>query len=323
MRKKKRTSYPNGITRNKTLKALVLVCALAYALFTFLHDKNAHEGYLDAFRTADGYFSAYFIDVGQGDATLLVAPNGESMLIDCGPTASAEYLVKYMNDVGVERLEYLIITHPHEDHYGGATEVLDSFPVEKLLIQGDSTEIYPFDRLSYMAEHNRFDEPTEVIGAHRDDRYIFADAAEFYILAPEKIDPDDANESSLAIKLVYGETSFLFTGDAEKGSERQMLADGYNLKADVFSAGHHGSSTSNSDGFIAAVSPTYAVISCAKGNSYGHPHKKTLATFQKYGVTVLRTDEQGSIVLLSDGRRVWPLEAASEKAADAQEAKAA
>ena len=209
-----------------------------------------------------------------------------------------------MNDVGVQTLDYPILTHPHEDHYGGASAVIENFPVENFLIQGDSTEFYPYDRLIYMVTHNRFDTETAVIGAYIDDKFTFADTAEFRIFAPEKADPVDANESSLALKLVYGETSFLFTGDAEKSSENAMLADGYNLKADVFSAGHHGSATSNSDGFIAAVSPTYAVVSCGKNNSYGHPHKKTLATFEKYGVTVLRTDESGDIVLLSDGKSV-------------------
>ena len=304
MRKKTFALYPNGKARHQTVKLLALVIALVYVAFTALYDKNGRENDQAAFLQKDGLFAAYFIDVGQGDATLLVAPNGESMLIDCGPTENADYLVKYMNDVGVQTLDYLILTHPHEDHYGGAGAVIENFPVENFLIQGDSTEMYPYDRFIYMVTHNRFDTETAVIGAYIDDKFTFADTAEFRIFAPEKADPDDANESSLALKLVYGETSFLFTGDAEKGSENAMLADGYNLKADVFSAGHHGSATSNSDGFIAAVSPTYAVVSCGKNNSYGHPHKKTLATFEKYGVTVLRTDESGDIVLLSDGKSV-------------------
>ncbi len=304
MRKKTFAPYPNGKARNQTVRILAIIIVLVYGAFTALHDKNERKNAQTAFLQADGLFAAYFIDVGQGDATLLVAPDGESMLIDCGPTASADYLVKYMNDVGVQTLEYLILTHPHEDHYGGASAVIENFPVENFLIQGDSTEFYPYDRLIYMATHNRFDTETAVIGAHIGDGFTFADTAEFRIFAPEKADPDDANESSLAIKLVYGETAFLFTGDAETGSENAMLADGFNLKADVFSAGHHGSATSNSDGFVAAVSPSFAVVSCGKNNSYGHPHKKTLATFKKYGVTVLRTDESGDIVLLSDGKSV-------------------
>ncbi len=297
--------YPTRRVRSTALKLVSLAAAIVVVLICRIRDREAFQAYLDVFDRADGYFAAYFVDVGQGDATLLAAPDGSYMLIDCGPTDQADYLVKYLNDIGVQKLDYFILTHPHEDHCGGASEIIRNFPVEKFVIHADYLETFPYTRYIYQLGNNRFDEPTEIVGTRRDDRFIFADCAEFRILSPEEVDADDANESSLAIKIVYGNTSFLFTGDAEKGAERAMLANGYNLKADVFSAGHHGSATSNSPGFIEAVSPEFAVISCGKDNSYGHPHKKTLETFAKYGVTVLRTDELSNILLLSDGEEVW------------------
>ena len=309
--RKKFPTFPTSKIRNRTAKSVLVLAAAVYLIFLAVRDDKAHKEYQQVFSQAQEHFATYFIDVGQGDATLLVAPDGSSMLIDCGPTSGAEYLVKYMNDVGVEKLDYLILTHPHEDHYGGASAVIENFPVENFVVHADFTETYPYDRLIYMVSHNRFDEQTEIVGTRIDDRFTFADSAVFQILSPETVDYDDANESSLAIKLIYGETSFLFTGDAEKGAEKAMMANGYDLRADVYSAGHHGSVTSNSPGFIAAVSPTYAVISCGRDNSYGHPHKKTLATLEEYGVTVLRTDELGDIILLSDGENVWPLEQTS------------
>lgn len=297
--------YPTMSVRKRTTLAFtvfVLILAAAFGtLFDYTERQNAREQTVHT----DGLFAAHFIDVGQGDATLLVSPDGSSMLIDCGPTDSAAYLVKYLTDVGVDSLEYLILTHPHEDHYGGAENVIRNFPIEHFMILEDFAETYPYDRLIYMVENTDFETTTAVEKVSRDDSFTFAGCAPFRILSPGSADFDDCNESSLAVKLIYGNTAFLFTGDAEKASEREMLAQGYNLHADVFQAGHHGSATSNTETFVQAVSPTFAVISCAAGNSYGHPHPSTLTTFAQNGVQVLRTDESGDIVVVSDGETVW------------------
>lgn len=300
----KKYHYPTPRLRGRAAKIFTAIVLILAAVFGMVSDYRARERAAEALARTDGLFAVHFIDVGQGDATLIASPDGRHMLIDCGPTDSAPYLIKYLTDAGVDCLDYLIITHPHEDHYGGAERVIETFPVENFVILADHAETYPYDRLVYMLEHADSGADTSIIKARRDDEFDFADCANFRILSPEKADFDDANESSLALKLVFGGTSFLFTGDAEKASERAMAARGYNLRADVFSAGHHGSSTSNTRGFIEAVSPEFAVISCAADNSYGHPHRETLKTFEEFGVRVLRTDEEGDIVFVSDGERV-------------------
>lgn len=303
----RKAQYPNTRVRSGTVTVVTAVILALTALAGLYADYLRYCETAAVIARTERLFAAHFIDVGQGDACLLVTPENDTMLVDCGTTDSSAYLVKYLKDAGIERLTYLLLTHPHEDHYGGAEAVIKAFPVENLVILDEFAETYPYDRFIYMVENNAFGEDSEVILAARDDLFSFGSAASFYIFAPEKADFDDYNESSLALKLIFGNTSFLFTGDAEKGSERAMLAAGYDVSADVFSAGHHGSATSNTASFVQAVSPDYAVISCGKNNSYGHPHQKTLQTFADNGVTVLRTDESGDIVLVSDGERVLPL----------------
>ncbi len=304
----RKIKYPTPKFRSRAMRLTAAVLCAFVLLFGYIRDARKRALTEKELAETQSLFAVCFVDVGQGDATLVRAPDGECMLIDCGPTDEAAYLVKYLKDFGVESIDYLILTHPHEDHYGGAERVIESFPVEHLVIHAELAETYPFDRLSYMVENNAFSAESEVLTVERDDRFELAENAVFQFFAPAEIDFDDYNESSLALKLVYGKTSFLFTGDAEKGSERDMLSGGYNLHADVFSAGHHGSATSNSSDFIEAVSPHFAVISCGRDNSYGHPHQKTLDTFAACGVEVHRTDEEGDIVFLSDGINVWRME---------------
>ncbi len=296
-----RYNFPTKKVRSKTTVIVTAVIILIYLAMTVYTDYKNFVKAREAMSLADGLFSAHFIDVGQGDATLLCSPDGEYMLIDCGPTASGEYLVKYLKDVGVDTLEYLILTHPHEDHYGGTPDVIDAFAVENFIIHQDFYETYPYD--IYIDTFSYFKD-TEIIYAEAGDKFEFADCADFMILSPKEADFENLNNSSMSLKLVFGSTSFLFTGDAESRLEKEMLASGYNLDSDVFQAGHHGSSTSNKKSFVNAVSPRYAVISCGEDNDYGHPHKETVETFEKCGVEMLRTDEMSNIVLFSDGSAV-------------------
>lgn len=314
----RKNHYPTLSVRKRAVTAFTALVLILAAAFGALSDYKERQRAVELVSRTGGLFAAHFIDVGQGDATLLASPDGQYMLIDCGPADSAAYLLKYLTDAGVEALEYLVLTHPHEDHYGGAEQVIRNFPVEHFMILEDFAETYPYDRLIYMIENNAFGEKTEIDKVKRDDSFTFAECAPFRVLSPGSADFDDYNESSLALKLIFGNTTFLFTGDAEKSSEKAMIAQGYDLRADVFQAGHHGSATSNTAAFVQAVSPEFAVISCASGNSYGHPHQSTLDTFEANDVRVLRTDLSGDIVMVSDGERVWQLTAEdSENAEDA------
>lgn len=296
--------YPTKRIRSKTTAIIAAVVIIITAAVNVYTDYGRFVRARQAVLQTNGLFSAHFIDVGQGDATLLRSPDGEFMLIDCGPTDSSEYLIKYLEYIGVDSLQYLLITHPHEDHYGGAERVIESYPVENFIIGYGFEDEYPFDKYIQMLEENSFGEDTEIIQAKVNDEFDFADCADFMIISPKKADYDDLNESSVCLKLIFGNTSFLFTGDAEKGSERAMLSAGYDLRCDVFKAGHHGSSTSNTLSFVESANPVYAVISCEKDNEYGHPHKETLENLESVGAQTLRTDTISDIVITSDGTAV-------------------
>ena len=287
----------------------IFVAILIIAVGIHLYGKyNEAKQAREAMAKSDGLFTAHFIDVGQGDATLLCSPDGRNMLIDCGPTSSADYLVKYLSDCDVKSLEYLILTHPHEDHYGGAFRVIESFPVENFIVHEDFADNYPCNKLIYEMSNDSFDTETQIIETQKGQSFEFADCASFEIISPDETDPDDLNDSSLCFIVEFGDTAFMFTGDAEKGSEKDILNAGYDIDSDVFQAGHHGSRSSNTQAFVEALSPEYVVISCKESNRYGHPHKEALEVFEENNVIVLRTDILGSIVISSDGENVEYME---------------
>lgn len=295
---------PFGHTKSKYVKIIITAVIVIVTLVHVISDYQRFEKVQRAIDSADGMFSVHYIDIGQGDATLLRSPSGKFMLIDCGPTSSSGYLVKYLYDMGVERLDYLLITHPHEDHFGGAFSVMEHFEIEELIIHEDFAETYPYDKYIRMADDYGYDVVLTAVGDH----FEFGGCAEFEIIGPEKTDADDLNESSLCFRVVYENTAFMFTGDAEDHTESSLLSSGKPLKSNVLKAGHHGSSTSNTVNFVNAVSPEYAVVSCGKNNDYGHPHRETVRIFENAGIKMLRTDEKENIVFVSDGKEVTYLE---------------
>ena len=238
--------------------------------------------------------SVHFIDVGQGDATLIQC-DGHAMLIDAGDNSKGTAVQLYLTKQGIEKLDYLVLTHPDADHIGGADVIITKFDIDHIFMSDytQDTKTYEdvLDALQYKNE-NWF---TPSVG----DTYSLGDA-DFTILAPLNT-YDNANDSSVALMLTHGEKKFLFTGDCSENAEKDMAADGQNLSADVYLVGHHGSRYSSSQTFMDAVSPTYAVISCGEYNSYGHPGAEVLNRFRAMGIQVFRTDEQGSIVATSDG----------------------
>ena len=293
--------YPNRKTRN-TIEGFLIIAVIAVVALINFHARfeEAGERAEEAAYLGD-YLSVHYIDVGQGDASLIISPSGECMLIDAGPAASSDYLLKYLRDYNASHLKYLIITHPHEDHYGGAADIIKNIEIDNLVILGDFEDVYPYDRFIYMTAHSRLSPDANILKVKVGDGFSLSDGAHFAIVSPSAVDFDDYNESSLAIRLVYGDTSFLFTGDAEKDAEKDMIWSGYDIKSDVYKAGHHGSSTSSTEIFLCEVDPKIAVISCGKDNPYGHPHKSVLKSFKELGIEYYRTDEDGDVVIISDG----------------------
>lgn len=243
--------------------------------------------------TGDG-LTVQFLDVGQGDAALLRS-GGETVLIDGGPRSAAASLCARLDELGVDRVDYLIATHPHEDHIGGLPEVIETRTVEQCWMPDDvaDSQIYT----TFLEDLDQYE--VSVTVPEVGDGFAFGDCA-VTVLAP--IQPaSDHNNNSLVLRVTCGETSFLFTGDMEEPEEEDLLASRSDLTADVLKVAHHGSAYTSSTQFLQAVAPQLAVISCGAGNSYGHPHTELLQRLEELEIPICRTDLQGEITVHSDG----------------------
>ncbi|MEY8336930.1 ComEC/Rec2 family competence protein [Lachnospiraceae bacterium 62-35] len=239
-----------------------------------------------------------FIDAGQGDAALLQC-DGHNMLIDAGKNDHGTELQKFLMDRGIETFDYLVGTHPDEDHIGGLDVMINKFPTEHVLMPKREADTRTYDDVIQAMKY--YSIPLE----HPDagDQFYLGDA-EVTVIGPVQETYSDSNNCSIVLMVRHGNCRFLFTGDAEEEAEADMLEKGIQLKADVLKAGHHGSKSSSSQEFLDAVSPKVAVISCGVDNRYGHPHEETLDKFQAMGVEVYRTDSDGTIVAESDGNHI-------------------
>lgn len=249
----------------------------------------------------EGTLEVHFLDVGHGDSTLLLC--GEhAMMIDCGDDTQGTKLQNYLIKQGVKYLDYLILTHPDKDHIGGAPVILTKFPIGQVFQSDYYKDNRTADRLRETLKYERIDAVTPAVGS----RYELGEAY-FTILAPNGT-YEESNNCSIALMLYFGENTFLFTGDAEKEAEEDMVENsanpGQSLKADVYQVGHHGSKSSSKKKFLRAVAPEFAVISCDYQGEYGHPDAAVLDRLREAGVKVFRTDEQGTVVAVSDGSNI-------------------
>ncbi|MHB9146795.1 MAG: ComEC/Rec2 family competence protein [Symbiobacteriia bacterium] len=245
-----------------------------------------------------GRLEVDFIDVGQADS-ILVRQGDHAMLVDAGNNADAATVTGYLTKRGVKRLEVVVGTHPHEDHIGSLDKVIESFAVREVIMPKATTTTKTFSDVIAAIRAKGLSVTTPVPG----NSFKLGDAT-VTILAPNSAKYDDLNNYSVALRVVYGETSFLLTGDAQALSEAEMLASGRTLKADVLKVGHHGSVSSTTEAFLSAVAPKYAVISVGKDNDYGHPSRSMMQRLKARGIPVYRTDESGTIVAVSDGMAV-------------------
>ncbi|MGN0967677.1 MAG: MBL fold metallo-hydrolase [Oscillospiraceae bacterium] len=246
--------------------------------------------------SGDG-LTVHFIDVGQADCALLQC-DGQTMLIDGGNAEDSSLVVSYLRNQGVEYLDYVVCTHAHEDHVGGLSGPLNTCTVGQVfapVTQYDSKVFSNFVKYT--------DQQGLEITIPQADSAFDLGQAQVTVLGPRK-EYEDTNNTSIVLRVDYGETSFLFTGDMESAAEQDLLNVGCDLGATVLKVGHHGSSTSSSYVFLREVMPEYAVISVGKDNSYGHPHEEVMSRLYDAQATVYRTDEQGTVVAFSDGEKV-------------------
>lgn len=250
-----------------------------------------------AVETSEDGFSILFLDVGQADA-MLVSCGAAHMLVDGGNAADSNLVASVLDARGIEKLDYVVCTHAHEDHAGGLAGALHTVSVETVLSPVTEAENRPFQNFAAAAAAQN----VEITVPEADDTFPLGDA-QVEVLGPRE-DYDETNNTSLVLLVTYGETRFLLTGDMEAKAERDLLDAGCDLQADLLKVGHHGSSSSTSYRFLNEVMPQYAVISCGAGNDYGHPHDEVLSRLRDADVTLYRTDLQGDILARSDGETV-------------------
>jgi competence protein ComEC len=244
-----------------------------------------------------------FFSIGQGDC-ILIQQLDKNVLIDAGYKRTGKPIIRHLKRNGIEKLDYVIATHPHPDHIGGMPRVLKNIDVKNIIMPSK----YIFSSKRHQKNNDKLidiirEENINIIKARPGDRFIIGDSY-LEILAPNGNDYNRVNNYSIVTKLVYKKTSFLFTGDAEVNSEREILSKGLDVSADVIKVGHHGSCTSSCEKFIKAVRPKYAVISVGCNSFYGQPDKCVLDRLSRVRAKLYRTDKQGTIVAISDGKDI-------------------
>lgn len=252
---------------------------------------------------AQGALTLHFFDVGQGDATLVTTPQGQNILIDGGPRASGEALCGYLDALGVQKLDRVIATHPHEDHIGGLVAVIPRYEIGEVIMP-----YYPATTKVYRDLLTAIDEKGLGITPAAQGMALDLDSqTACQVLWPpedaEKAAGDNPNNASVVLRITFGEDAVLLTGDAEQEVEAQLEGE---LNSGLLKVGHHGSSTSTSAAFLKKVSPGFAVIMVGQDNSYNHPNAKVVQRLTQSGAQVLRTDEAGTITLQSQGQG-WQL----------------
>lgn len=248
-------------------------------------------------KIVNGELKVHYIDVGQADS-ILIQQGNNSMLIDAGNNADSELVKSYIQKQGITSLQYVIGTHPHEDHIGGLDYVINSFKIGNVFMPKKTATTRTFEDVLNAVKNKGLKITQPSIG-----QSFNLGEAKFTILAPNQI-YDNANDCSIVVKLTYGSNSFLFTGDAEGTSEMSMVNSGSNISADVLKVGHHGSKTSTVTNFLNKVNPKYAVVSVGKGNKYKHPSQGVMDRLKSKNVKVYRTDENGTIIATSNGKDI-------------------
>ena len=294
----------NRRKKNRTLSFLITLILIIALIFSYFPE--AKNYILDLFdepgfsKLSEGELSVHFLNVDQGDSILIIAPSGESMLIDTSISKMDDVIIEYLRSVGVRKLDHLVLTHPDSDHIGSASKILNEIDTKAVYMPDITHTTKTFETL--IETIDKLDIP--LIIPNLNDK-ISLGGAILTVLAPVETS-SDLNEMSLVLRLDYGEVSFLFTGDAGTKSEALMLKEhsASSLKAQVIKLGHHGSSSSSSKAFLLTVDPSFAIISCGKDNSYGHPHNEIVDLLKELQIQSYITYESGNVIFSTDGKKL-------------------
>jgi competence protein ComEC len=255
------------------------------------------------FEQESGKLTVAFLDVGQGDAIYIEAPNGNQVLIDGGGSKAVLRQLGKVMPFYDRSIDVIIATHPDKDHIGGLPDVLQRYNVDFILDSGREGESATYKELSRLIEETN----VKSVQARRGMVIVLDDEVHLNILFPDRDVPElESNTASVIAQLVYGETEFILTGDSPKTIENYLvMLDGENLESDVLKTGHHGSKTSSAEAFVGFVSPKYSIISAGKDNKYGHPHEEVIKILEQFGSAILSTGDKGLIIFESDGENVF------------------
>lgn len=282
--------------KNNLKKYLILILLLSsffYTFFSYIQHKF--------FQSSHHNLQFHFIDVGQGDSSLIVTPNGKTILIDAGDEAHAKKVINYIRKQGIDKLDLVIATHPDADHIGGMDKVIKNFDLDVFAMPDVIAKTNQYKQIQKELNAKNIKASRLYLG----DEVHIDDTIEFEILSPIKGKRyPDTNQYSIVTKIVYKDTSFILMGDATIENEVDIINNVPDIDIDVLKLGHHGSSTSSSDYFLTKTSPEIAIISCGKNNKYGHPHQEVMRVLKKHNVIPYRTDEIGDIVITSDGKQI-------------------
>ncbi len=298
--------------KSKQQKVFYILLAVVIAIISFVFEEAGIWDKIDSSVTDSQYIElengevaaeVHFIDVGQGDCTLIVSQN-KTMLIDCGEAEYAHTVLETFSDLGIVYLDYAVVSHAHSDHMGSMAEIIDSVTTENIIISqpsDESAETQMYQEFLDSVEKSK----AKVIIAEPDYTFTLG-ATKCRILSPFNVSSSEENNNSIVMHLTAGTTSFLMTGDAEKFVETEILNHYDDISATVLKVGHHGSNTSSSSDFLKAVNPEAAVILVGKDNKYGHPTEKTLSNLKKYTDDIYRTDKDGTVTFIctTDGYTV-------------------
>ena len=245
--------------------------------------------------TAISLLKVYFVDVRQGDSELILAPDGGITLIDGGEPDSG--LLPFLKDHGITHIDLMIATHPHSDHIGGLTQVLNSMPVTRVVTNG---QISTSSTFAHFLDAVAADKTAFIIVKQGDT--ISQGMLDLAVLNPVDTHVSDLNSNSLVLRLVYGRVSFLFMGDADKAAEVNMIAAGLAAPVTILKVGHHGSDSASSPAFLALIKPAVAIYSAGVGNSFGHPKAVTLIDLAAVGAQIYGTDLNGTVLVSTDSQ---------------------
>ena len=296
--KRKRSTGNKKLSLISSLLAVIIAVAMMIFIPEMTHEdiKDESLGYLDY------PFCVTFFDVGQGDASL-ISCDGYYILVDGGEVEYSSTIINFLESNGIKKLDAYVLTHPHSDHIGAAADIINSVECDKIFTTYFSEFNVPTTNVYERVLDAIYESGAEPVAVEAGDSFRFGDL-EIDIVAPI-FESEEYNAMSVVFTAQYKGSSVLFTGDTIKNVENQMLDYGYNVDADVLKVAHHGSTTSNSEAFIEAVSPELAVISCGAGNSYGHPHDEIVQMFDEMEIEYIRTDYAGDIYYFGDGNTMY------------------